>query len=60
MTVEETAATAKRAARVTLATCIAGVIANLTGNDGWFLLTPVISGLGKFLRAVFNLKFIPF
>lgn len=60
MTVEETGTVVKRAGRVTLATCVAGIIAGFTGNEAWFLLTPVISAIGKFLRAVFNLNFIPF
>ena len=57
---EEIVATGKRAGRIGLDVCVAGIIANATGNDGWFLLAPVLAALGKFLRSVFKLNFIPF
>lgn len=55
-----TASTAKRAGRVTLAVAIAGAVAHFTNDNKWLALAPALSALGKFLRTVFNLKFIPF
>lgn len=57
---KELAATAKRAGRVSLATLIAGIVAHWTGDAKWLALAPVIAALGKFLRSVLKLNFVPF
>ena len=58
--VEEVTGTAKRAARVAVGTAIAGTVAHYTGNPLWLGLAPLLAALGKFLRLVFNLNFLPF
>ena len=57
---KEIISTSKRAARVSLATIIAGLVMHFTGDDKWLLLAPVISAVGKFLRECFNLPYLPF
>ena len=57
---ENVTATAKRTARVGVSVAISSLLAHFTGNDLWLGLAPVISGVGKLLRTVFGLKFIPF
>jgi hypothetical protein len=52
--------TLRRAGRVGVASTIAGVISQSTGDIKWLALTPLISALGKFLRITLGLKFIPF
>ena len=57
---KELQSTVKRAARITTATTIAGIVVHLTGDPKWLALAPLIAALGKFLRSMFNVKFIPF
>lgn len=57
---EKVKATAKRAGRVSLATLVAGLVAHFTNDAKWLALAPVISAVGKFLRTVFGLRYIPF
>lgn len=57
---EKIIATGKRAGRIGLDTLIAGIVAHLTGDIKWLALAPVIAAVGKFLRSVFGLNFIPF
>ena len=57
---EEVTSTAKRAGRVAVGTAIAGIVASSTGNPLWLGLAPLLAALGKFLRAMFSLNFIPF
>ncbi len=57
---ETAASTAKRAGRVAVGTAIAGVVAASTGNPMWLALAPLLAALGKFLRSLFGLTYIPF
>ena len=57
---EKLTATGKRAGRVGVSVAIATVVAHFTGNDMWLGLAPAISAVGKLLRSVFGLNFIPF
>ena len=57
---EEIIATTKRAGRTTVDLAIAALVAHFTGNESWLALAPVIAAVGKFLRCVFRLNFIPF
>lgn len=52
--------TVKRAGRVSIDTLIAGLVVHFTGDPKWLGLAPVIAALGKFLRSVLGLKYIPF
>ena len=54
------ASTAKRAGRVAVGTAIAGIVASTTGNPMWLGLAPLLAALGKFLRSLFGLTYIPF
>ena len=57
---EEIVATSKRAGRIGLDVIIAQVVVSCTGNVAWLGLAPLLAAVGKFLRAVFKLNFIPF
>jgi len=57
---DEVISTGKRAGRVGLDVIIATVVSECTGNPAWLGLAPLLAALGKFLRAVFKLNFIPF
>ncbi len=57
---EEIISTGKRAGRIGLDTLIAGLVAHFTGDAKWLALAPVLAAVGKFLRSVFKLNFIPF
>ncbi len=57
---EEVIATGKRAGRIGLDVAVATIVAQTTGNPAWLMLAPLLAALGKFLRSVFQLKFIPF
>ncbi len=57
---DELIATGKRAGRIGLDTLIAGLVVHFTGDMKWLSLAPVIAAVGKFLRSVFKLNFIPF
>lgn len=57
---EEIIATGKRAGRIGIDVAVATIVAETTGNPAWLGLAPLLAALGKFLRAVFHLNFIPF
>lgn len=57
---EELISTGKRAGRIGLDVAVATIVAQSTGNPAWLCLAPLLAALGKFLRSVFSLKFIPF
>lgn len=52
--------TVKRAGRISFDTLIAGLVVHFTGDPKWLGLAPVLAAVGKFLRSVIGLKFIPF
>jgi len=57
---DEIISTGKRAGRIGLDVAVATVVAECTNNPAWLGLAPLLAALGKFLRAVFKLNFIPF
>lgn len=57
---KELVSTSKRAGRTAVSVGIAAVVAETTGNPVWLALAPFLAALGKFLRCVFKLNFIPF
>lgn len=57
---DEIIATGKRAGRIGLDVGIATLVAHCTGNPAWLGLAPLLAAIGKFLRSVFKLDFIPF
>lgn len=57
---DEIISAGKRAGRIGLDVAIATIVAEITGNLSWLGLAPLLAAVGKFLRAVFKLKFIPF
>lgn len=58
--VEEVVSTGKRAGRTAVSVAVAAIVAETTGNPVWLALAPFLAALGKFLRCVFKLSFIPF
>lgn len=57
---EEIVSTGKRAGRTAVSVGVATIVAECTGNPIWLALAPLLAAVGKFLRCVFKLKFIPF
>lgn len=57
---EEIISTGKRAGRIGVDVAIATVVAECTGQPAWLGLAPLLAAIGKFLRCVFKLNFIPF
>lgn len=57
---EEIVSTGKRAGRTAISVGVATIVAETTGNPVWLALAPFLAALGKFLRCVFKLNFIPF
>lgn len=52
-------AAAKRIGRTLLSVIIAGTLAYTQANPALLVLAPVISGVAKWLREKFSLRFIP-
>lgn len=50
----------KRILRATVATAISTAISTQTDNAVWLSLIPAIQGVGKLLRVIFGLSWLPF
>ena len=50
----------KRFGRVAVAVVLAGIPTYFANDPKYLILAPVISAVGKWLRAVLGLKYVPF
>ena len=57
---DKTKAVIKRAARVGVASAVGVILTHLKSDPKWMVLVPLISALGKFLRTVLGLQYVPF
>lgn len=49
----------RRLLRVSVSVVLSGLVVYLTGQEEWLVLVPVLNAVGKYLRAQYDVPYMP-